>query len=120
VKEESVFWLGGSPGKTQKTAGAPVAEALEPAIRAACESVGLRVDGFVASLGGFGSWLVQFERDARPHRIVWNGRSRTILLQAALRQGGWEDLRECAADTQDEAGFRAAIGALLTPGGTRA
>jgi hypothetical protein len=114
LKEESVFWRGGKPGAAQKAAAAPAAEALEPAVRAACESLGLRTDRFVASLGGYGSWLVQFDRDARPHRIVWNGRSRTMVLQAALRQGGWEDLRECEAETQDEAGFRAAIGTLLT------
>jgi hypothetical protein len=119
VKEEAVFWLGGKPG-TQKSAEAPPeAEKLEPAIRDACRSHGLEPEDFVAALGGYGSWLVHFSRSDRRERIVWNGRDRKLVLQKAIRSGGWEDLRDCAVATLDEPGVVAGIAALMAPDKTR-
>lgn len=114
MKEESVFWLGGKPG-TQKAADAPPeAGKLEPAIFAACKARGLAPEDFVAALGGYGSWLVHFSRGPRRERIVWNGRDRKLVLQAAIRAGGWEDLRDCAVDKPDEDGFVATIATLMS------
>jgi hypothetical protein len=113
VKEESVFWLGGRPGTQKAAAAPPDAAGLEPAVLAACRAAGLAPGDFVAALGGYGSWLVHFTRGARRERIVWDGRNRRLVLQGALRSGGWEDLRDCAVATPDEAGFVAAIAALL-------
>ncbi len=115
MKEESVFWLGGRPGRRQTATAPPTAEWLEPAIREACRARGLEAEEFVAALGGHGSWLVGFSRDGRRERIVWNGKDQTLVLQRALRSGGWEDLRESPAITSDEAGFTVAIAALLDP-----
>jgi hypothetical protein len=113
VKEESVFWLGGKPGPQKAAAAPPAAESLEPAIRRACVAQGHEPEDFVAALGGFGSWLVHFSADGRRQRIVWNGRDRKLVLQAALRSGGWEDLRDCPVATADEAAFTAGVATLL-------
>jgi hypothetical protein len=112
VKEESVFWLGGKPGSREADAP-PVPAAIEPAVVAACRALGLDPEDFVAALGGFGSWLVHFTRGGRRERIVWNGRESRLVLQAALRSGGWEDLRDCPVAQPDTAGFVAAIGDLM-------
>ena len=113
MKEESVFWLGGKPG-TQKAAEAPPeAGQLEPAILDACRAQGLEPEDFVAALGGYGSWLVHFSRSPRRERIVWNGRERKLVLQAAIRSGGWEDLRDCPVATTSQDAFVAAIATLM-------
>ena len=115
MKEESVFWLGGKPASRQTAEAPPVPETIEPAVREACRTHGLEPEDFVAALGGFGSWLVHFTRGARRERIVWNGREAKLVLQGAIRSGGWEDLRDCAVAQPDTAGFVAAIGTLMDP-----
>jgi hypothetical protein len=120
MKEESVFWLGGKPGAPKEIRAAPAAEQLAPAIRGACEALGLQVDDFLASLGGYGSWLVHFSREGRRERIVWNGREKKLVLQASIRSGGWEDLRDCPVGEASEPGFVAAIDALLSAAPPRA
>lgn len=116
MKEEPVFWLGGKPGTPQAAAGPPDAAALEPAVLAACRSAGLEPGDFVAALGGYGSWLVNVAGGPRRQRIVWDGRDRKLVLQAALRSGGWEDLGDCAVASPDAPGFAAAIGTLAAAG----
>ncbi len=113
MKEESIFWLGGKPGAQKAAEAPPAAEKLEPAVCAACRAQGLEPEDFVAALGGYGSWLVQFSRAGRRERIVWNGREQKLVLQRAIRSGGWEDLRDRPVATVNEAGFAAAIAALL-------
>lgn len=113
MKEESVFWLGGKPGTQKSAAEPPDAARLEPAVLGACRSAGLAPEDFVAALGGYGSWLVHFTRGPRRERIVWDGRNRKLVLQAALRSGGWEDLRDVPVAAADEPGFGAAIAALM-------
>jgi hypothetical protein len=113
VKEESVFWVGGTPG-TRKPPGAPAEAApLEPAVLAACRAHGLVPVEFVAALGGFGSWLVHFDRAGRRERLVWNGREQRLVLQRALRTGGWGDLADCPAEA-GETGLTTAIASLLS------
>lgn len=116
MKEESVFWLGGKPGTQQAADEPPAAAALEPAIRGACQARGLAPGEFVAALGGQGSWLLHFSAGEQRQRIVWNGRDRKLVLQQALRAGGWEDLRDCPVTSTDASGFIAGM-ALLLDGG---
>lgn len=113
-KEEPVFWLGGKPGTAQAAAQPPDAERLRPCVLAACRDHGLEPEDFVAALGGFGSWLVHFSRGPQRQRIVWDGRARKLVLQAALRSGGWEDRRDCPVTSADEAGFKTAIATLIS------
>ena len=114
MKEEAVFWLGAKPGTLKAASAPPDAAGLEPAILAACRAQGIEPENFVAALGGYGSWLVHFERNAGRERVVWNGRDRKLVLQAALRSGGWEDRQDCPVTSVDENGFVTALGALLT------
>ncbi len=67
----------------------------------------------MAALGGQGSWLLHFSAGEQRQRIVWNGRDRRLVLQQALRAGGWEDLRNCAVTATDAAGFIAGMAQLL-------
>lgn len=113
MKEESVFWLGGKPGAHKAAEAQSVATPLEPAIRNACRAHGLEPEEFITALGDYGSWLVHFHRDQARQRIVWNGRERKLVLQAAIRSGGWQDVRDCPVTTADEAGFQAGIASLL-------
>jgi hypothetical protein len=115
VKEEPVFWLGGRPGTPSDVVTAPASGSLEPAVRAACRALGVEPEDFVAALGGYGSWLVHFTRTDRRERIVWNGRERQLVLQKAIRSGGWEDVHACDVASTDEAGLAAGIKALLVP-----
>lgn len=94
----------------------PAAASLEPAIHAACRAQGLVSDDFVAALSHHGSWLVHFTAGEHRQRIVWNGREGRLVLQQALRSGGWEDLRDCPVTTRDAAGFAAGIAGLLDAG----
>lgn len=113
MTEQSVFWLGGRPGTQQAAQAPPAAAALEPALRQACRDCGVEPGEFVAALGGHGSWLLQFSRGERPERLVWNGRDGRLVVQRALRTGGWEDLRDCALDPAQAAAPAVAIAALL-------
>lgn len=113
MKEESVFWLGGKPGTQQAAAAPPQAGQLEPVVRAACRARGVQPGEFVAALGGYGSWLVSFEHAGRAARLVWDGRASRLILQGALRSGGWEDLAGCPLASADEPGLAAALATLL-------
>ena len=113
MKEEPVFWLGGKPGTQKAAAAPPEAGRLEPAVCDACRGHGLEPEEFIAALGGYGSWLVHFSRGNRRQRIVWNGRERKLVLQGAIRSGGWEDLRDCPVISADQAGYVAGIATLL-------
>ena len=113
MKEESVFWLGGKPGTAEAAAVPPTAVNLEPVIVEACRARGLVPEDFVAALGGYGSWLVYIGGHQRRERIVWNGRDRKLVLQAAIHSGGWEDLRDCPVDQADAQGFVSAIATLM-------
>jgi hypothetical protein len=115
MKEESVFWLGGKPGGAKQSRTEPAAEQLAPAIRGACEALGLQVDDFVAALGSHGSWLVQITRDGEPHRVIWNGKDRLLSLDRALPRGGWEQIQACTVATQDAPGFISGLQHLLDP-----
>jgi hypothetical protein len=114
VKEESVFWLGGRPGTQKAAAELPEAGNLQPVIAEACRAQGLEPEQFVAALGRYGSWLVHFSRAGRRQRIVWNGREGKLVLQAAIRSGGWEDLRDYPLAGTDADGFVAGIATLIS------
>ncbi len=114
MKEEAVFWLGTKPG-AKKAVETPDAAALEPAVFGACRAQGIEPEDFVAALGGYGSWLTHFSRGSTRERIVWNGRDGKLVLQSAIRSGGWRDERDCTVTQADAAGVAAAIATLLGP-----
>lgn len=90
--EAGVFWLGGKPGTAQQADAPPEGLQYEAPIRAACSECGVAVDNFVAALGGYSSWLAEFTRTGRRHRLIWNGKDHRLSVDRALPQGGWEEL----------------------------
>lgn len=115
MSEQPVFWLGGKPGTAPPAHAAPAAAGLEPAIGAACTTLGLQFEGFVAALGGYGSWLAEVSHDGQRHRIIWNGKDGRLSLDRALPRGGWEELRAGTVASADAAGFIAGMQELLAP-----
>lgn len=82
------------PGVPDATESIKATTALEPAIRQACRAQGIAAENFVVAQSHHGSWLVLFSAGQRQQRIVWDGKDQRLVLQGALRAGGWEDLRE--------------------------
>lgn len=113
MKEHSVFWLGGRPGQSKPAEVLPGAEHLAPVIRATCAELGLQVEEFVAALGGYGSWLVQFTRNGVPHRVIWNGKDARLSLDRARPHGAWEELCACRVAAVDANGFTAGVRQLV-------
>lgn len=104
-------------GVPDATARIKATEALEGAIHEACRAQGILPEDFIVAHSHHGSWLVHFSTDTRRQRLVWNGKDGRLVLQAALRGGGWEDLRDVAlAADADAEGFRAGIASLLAAG----
>ena len=116
MSEQSVFWLGGKPGTAKAAEGPPEAEKFEPAIRDACQAAGARWQGFVASLGGYGSWLAEIVHDGERHRVIWNGKDKRMSLDRVVPSGGWEERKACSIATEDLPGFVAGAANLLGDG----
>ena len=76
------------------------------------------MEEFVAALGAYDSWLVQFVKDERRHRVIWNARDQRLSLDRALPSGGWEELRACPVDNQDVTGFVTGTRSLLSADST--
>ncbi len=116
MKDERIFVpFDGKPGRPPAADAPRAAAVLEPLIAAACRAQGVTPEDFVAAVS-YGSWLVHFDAGGRRQRLVWNGRDSRLVLQAALRSGGWEDLRDCAVATPDDRGFTDSIALLLGTG----
>ena len=113
MKEEPIFWVGGNSAYHGKNQVSPDTAALEPAIRGACREAGIEPREFVAALGDYGSWLVNFARGRTRERIVWNGRERRLVLQSAIPSGGWSDRHQLDLDAATAPDFTAAIATLL-------
>lgn len=108
--------LAGVPDATEKI---QATAALEHAIHDACRAHGLLPEDFIVAHSHHGSWLVHFTTSARRQRLVWDGKDGRLVLQAALRSGGWEDLCDAALADPDAAAFATGIAGLLgtgTPG----
>ena len=113
-KEAGVFWLGGKPGTAQQANAPPAGLQFEAPIRDACSDCGVVVDNFVAALGGYDSWLAEFTRTGRRHRLIWNGKDRRLSVDRALPQGGWEELTHQSLTKPDVAAFVAEARTLLS------
>lgn len=109
--------LAGAPDATEKI---QATAALEHAIHDACRTHGILPEDFIVAHSHHGSWLVHFTTSARRQRLVWNGKDGRLVLQAALRSGGWEDLRDTVLTADaDASAFATGIAGLLgtgTPG----
>jgi hypothetical protein len=116
MSEQPVFWLGAKPGTTRAAEVPPEAGKFEPAIRDACQAAGAEWQGFVVSLGGYGSWLAEIVHEGERHRVIWNGKDKRMSLDRAVPSGGWVERQSCSAPTEDLTGFVAGTKSLLGAG----
>jgi hypothetical protein len=110
VAEQPVFWLGGAPGKSrEKDQEKLAAERYESALRDACTACGYDVDEYVAAQGGFGGWLAHLNRDGKPYRVFWSGKTKRLSLEEAHAGGGWNELAGIDVADEDVASFVTAL-----------
>jgi hypothetical protein len=113
MKENAVFWL----GRRSKSGDERKRFADEPdfvtSMQKSCEAHGCRIQRFVSAKGPYGTWLLEFERDGKSQRVVWNGREEKLVLQVALNTGGWEEPAATKIVSIDVQGFIDGIRLLI-------
>lgn len=114
MAENEIFWLGGKPGREEREPQLADTEEFVAAIRAACESLGCDYQRLISAQGPYGTWLVEFMRNGKKQRILWNGKDEVMVLQQERLNGGWDEPRDCTVAAQDEAGFVAGVQEILT------
>ena len=117
MEENEVFWFGRRPKPAADQGQFADREEFAAAIQEACAEYGCRPKRFVSALGRYGTWVVEFERDGRPQRIVWNGREHALVLQVRRTAGGWDEPGATTVERIDVPAFRAGIGRLLGTSG---
>ena len=113
VEEQGVFWLGGQPGTDKGQKHLADSEAFVARMNEACETEGCEVQRFVSAQGAYGTWLLEFRRDGKNQRVVWNGKDERLVLQVALGHGGWEEPKAMSIANKDQDGFAAGLKTIL-------
>ena len=113
MKEDEVFWLGRRSKSGEQHNNFADEQEFATAMQNTCESHGCTIQRFVSAKGVYGTWLLEFERDAKNQRIVWNGKEQKLVLQVALARGGWEEPNETAIGDIDIPGFIDGIRLLI-------
>ena len=92
MSEQPIVWIGKKPRsmETRETAVEPAE--FESLLSEAMGSCSFDYQDHVIAHGEHGSWLVNLERDGCRHRVVWNGKSGTMVLEKATSPSGWEEL----------------------------
>ena len=99
MSEQPVVWIGKKP-KSMETRKTPVEPAeLEALLSAAAGSCGFSYRNHVFAEGEYGSWLVHLDKEECRHRVVWNGKEETMVLEQATGPSGWKEL--ASADCKD-------------------
>lgn len=116
MKENEVFWL----GRRSRAGGERELFADEPefvaAMQDACAGHGCEIQRFVSARGPYGTWLVEFRRDGKNQRIVWNGKDEILVLQVELIGGGWEESHATQVAQIDVSGFVDGVNRLFGAG----
>ncbi len=113
MSEHEVHWVGRKPTAVEADAEAVAQQDYAEAIVAACESAGAKVSRYVAAKGAYGSWLVEFSVDDCEQRLIWNGQSGELCLQAKRPPSFWDDVRGVAPDGRELPTLAAASSQLL-------
>jgi len=104
------MWIGrrspGEPQAPQETEAPGYAEAVV----AACEAAGCEASRYVAARGPYGSWLVELQIGGQPARLIWNGKSGEMSLEASRPPGTWDAWASIPVED-------AALDSLLTAAG---
>jgi hypothetical protein len=116
MNENEVFWLGQRVRSGEQRRNIAEEPQFAAAMKVVCQNNGCKVQRFVSAKGAYGTWLIEFERDDKNQRIVWNGRAEKMVLQIELSRGGWEEPSEVAIEEIDLAGFADGIVRLIGRG----
>ena len=113
MSEKPIMWIGKQPGQKTPAPNPEKDEALAAELGAVCEAAGYAVDGFLASHGNYGSWLVRMSNAGKNYQLIWDGKAGKLLHHVAISSGGWDELSSCDIAEKDTVGFVAGIGELL-------
>lgn len=92
MSEHEIMWIGRrSPAEPQGPQETEAPEYAE-AVVAACAEAGCDASRYVAARGPFGSWLVEVQLGECPARLIWNGKSGELSLEARRPPASWEPL----------------------------
>ncbi len=114
AEEHGIFWLGAPPEPQQTPQHLADSDEFVCGIQQACESAGCQVKRFIAAQGVYGTWLVEFSRDATEERVLWNGKEQQLVLQVRSGHGSWDEPKTVPVANQDLEGFAAALEVLLS------
>ena len=113
MAEQEIFWTGRRPKSGSETVSPVEDPAFAEAVTAACEAAGGEAERYVASSGEFGSWLIELSAAGESRRLIWNGKSGQLSLDAPNPGGGWDELKAEALDSPGLPEFQAAMVRLL-------
>ena len=113
MKENEIHWLGKRSRSGRQRRNFADEDDFVAAMQTACEEHGCQIQRFVSAKGVFGTWLIEFSRDGKNQRIVWNGKEEKLVLQVELPQGGWEEPTATAVASADIQGFGDGIRLLI-------
>ena len=113
MKESEVFWLGTRSRSGDEFRNFADDQEFVIAMRTECKAHGCEIQRFVSAKGRYGTWLLEFGRDGKNQRVVWNGKEEKLLLQIALASGGWEEPRSTTVASVDVQGFAEGIRMLI-------
>jgi len=92
MSEHEIMWIGRrSPAESQGPQATEAPEYAE-AVVAACAAAGCEASRYVAARGPYGSWLVELQLGGRPARLIWNGKSGELSLEAWRSPSAWDSL----------------------------
>lgn len=115
MKEDEVFWLGTRSRSGDQRSNFADEPDFVAAMQNACEAHGGRIQRFVSARGVYGTWLLEFRRDGKNQRIVWNGKEEKLALQVESTTGSWEEPKATNVRSVDIQGFDEGIGILIGP-----
>ncbi len=103
MSEKPIMWIGKQPGQKKPAPNPEKDEALAADLTAACQEAGYEVNGFLASHGNYGSWLVRLSDAGTEYQVVWDGKSGQLRQNVASPGGGWDEIASCeVADKEVE------------------
>lgn len=117
MSEHEIMWIGRQPAADQHAELPTDDPAFEARLRDVCEAAGCPVQRYVAARGGFGSWLLEIERDNQTQRLIWNGKESRLSLDRPNRGGGWDESVFETLDSTDNEALDVAMRRILAGGG---
>lgn len=115
MKENEVFWLGTRCRSGDQRSNYADEPEFVAAMQNACEAYGGVTQRFVSARGIYGTWILEFGRDGKNQRIVWNGKEGKLVLQVESTTGSWEEPKATSVRSVDIQGFDEGIRILIGP-----